>query len=349
MLCKTSRTVICGLLLLTAFFSRNASSAYIEGIDTTDVNGYGLDSAFRINDRSVTIEGQKITYYADFLGDPFGVFNYSFNEIKQAADPVSFHRCFGHYLFDFPKYAHCFVIKKDKDSTYWKVQITDKFADNRYAFKYGTNTSSNNRMLEKSDYDRSILYKPNNFNYCYACYKCISFTWDPPLPNNNHLYGYVIYVCHSAYIDTSLPINLAQWDSVGFTDSTYFSFSFSPYGEYFNIVAEYTEGKSDFLKGWSHLFQPAFVNKTSSAKYLWNTLEIKKTTSGLSFRLPAHTGISSLSICTMAGQQVARFSNIRKGLIFWNTSQQTLAEGLYLVRVELPEGSVINKTLMYTR
>jgi hypothetical protein len=73
----------------------------------------------------------------------------------------------------------CFVIKK-KDSTYSKIQILNKLADNRYVFKYGTNTIPNDSMLINADYDRSVRYKPNNVAFC-GSYpgEYDSLHWDP--------------------------------------------------------------------------------------------------------------------------------------------------------------------------
>jgi streptogramin lyase len=331
-------------------------SVYFEGIDTTDANGYGLDSSFQLSADN-TIKGQDIACYYYNCYETSGTFNYSFDEISLAADSISFYSGGGqaYHYFKYPGFTYCFVIKKSRDSTFWKVQITGKLADNRYVYKYGSNTMRSNRIMIKPNYDRSVKYKPNNLHYCHGCctggccaYFCNSFNWEPPLTNNNHLEGYILYR-QKPNIDTSQMINLAQWDSIGYTDSTKYSFPFSSRGEYFNVVAVYTEGKSDFLKGWTRLSMPSSVTKYSSSQSLCNNLEIKKVSSGFSIGLPERTGILSLSIYTIAGRQVSMFSGITTNRIFWNTSQQNLAEGLYIVKAELPDRNCINQTLVFTR
>ena len=231
------RTGVYIMVFVALTFSQQVFSEYIEGIDTTDENGYGLDSAFKIdpNDPNYPLRGQNIVCYSghSFVGE--GTFRYTFDEINiAAADSLFLHSSIlASGVYRFPDNNYCFVIQKNKDSTFYKVIVINKLEDNRFVYKYGTNTTPKNRTLVPSDYTRLFRYKPNNLFYKYNSDK--TFSWEPPLPNDNHLQGYIIYVQkRGVTIDTSTPINLAQWDSIGFTDSTGFTYIHDSDGEYFN-------------------------------------------------------------------------------------------------------------------
>ena len=356
-----------GVLLLCA---SGVFADYIEGIDTTDVNGYGLDSAFKVTNGLIT--GQNIVIY-HMDGNMDGYFDCSFDDIKIAADSIrcaigyysgtpiiQIHWCAETFPYQNQIKNYCFVIKKNRDSTYSKVQILNNLANNRYVYKYGTNTSPNNPGLEKDSYDRTIRYKPNNFNNIFA-YGCCgpgaglnSCSWDPPLQNNNHLLGYRYYKTKPGIIiDTTAPINLTQWDSLAFTASTNGTFIGEEYG-YINLVAVYAEGKSDFLKGWvKRTSFPIGIKQTSTPiENLRNNLVIKKTSNGfrISFQSPTQTsGSSSLSIYNISGTKVAEFSNIQGNQFFWKTTDRNLAQGQYFVRLELPDKKVLSSRMVYSK
>jgi hypothetical protein len=347
MLRKTMALVFCAGLLCAG----GVSAAYIEGTDTTDVNGYSRDSAFRVT--STTITGQNIVRYRCDQTST-GYFNYAFDDIKMAPDSnKSVANATGMY---------CFVIKKTRDNTYSKVQILNRLPDTRYVFKYGTNTVPNDHMLASATYDHSVRYKPNNFNnifeyYCMPGYDICqrnTSSWEPPLPNNNHLLGYIYYRAKMAVsIDTTAPINIAQWDSIAFITSTSYVFSGQPV-QYFNLVALYAEGKSDFLLGWSRRTdQMVGVQRNSpETEIMRNNIEIKKAIDGFFITLssvPHTAGHASLSIYNMNGVKVAGFSDIKNNQVFWKTTDRNLAEGQYIVKLELPDKSVISRTLVFSR
>lgn len=345
---EISRITMCSFFLFAIFFSKGTFSAYIEGVDTTDVNGYGLDSAFKI-DSANFISGDSIAYYVYTPFSASGAFNYNFDDIKFSTDSTYFKK--NPYFLRIPSY--CFTIKKIKDSTYSKVQITEKLSGNRYIFKFGTNTTPNNHLFEKTDYDRSVLYKPNNLFYSVAGvgpYLGSYIRWDPPLPNDNHLKGYIICVQKNIVIDTSAPINLAQWDSIGFTDSNNFSFRTSFYGEYFNIAAVYAEGKSEFLKGWTKTFIPSIVNGLHSKISNGNNLSIKIKQNGILFTCADLSDkYFILNIYDIHGKHIFRITTNNSNRVFWNTADRKIAQGTYILKAELPDRSVINQTLMFTR
>lgn len=343
---KASRIALYGFLLISVFFLKDALSAYVEGIDTTDVNGFGLDSAFRIITNGEINTGTPSNRYGLYSGEE-GFFNYSFDDIKMSA--ANGYPFIGNHA---PIIFTCFIIKK-KDSTYSKIQVLNKLPDNRYLFKFGTNTTPNDRLLENADYDRSVLYKPNNVLSRYYYPFVDSLFWEPPLPNNNHLLGYIFYGTKPVVIDTTAPIIPAQWDSCAYTTST--CLSFSPLvPRYLNLVAVYTEGKSDFLQGWTY-FAPTDVGVSRFSAVpskLLQMIVIKKTASGILLSvqpLPENAGSSSLAIYNITGQRIVQFSNLRSNSIFWNTSNRNFAEGLYILRAELPDRGVIYQTLMFTR
>ena len=129
------------------FFSKNSFSEYIEGIDTMDAFGYGLDSSFQFTTDN-TIKGQNLACYVYSSFSAAGAFNYSFDDIKFAADSASF-AANTFRFFQFPNISYCFVVKKNSDSTYVKVQVLQKLSDFRIVFKYGTNTSQATRCWKR--------------------------------------------------------------------------------------------------------------------------------------------------------------------------------------------------------
>ena len=156
------------------------------------------------------------------------------------------------------------------------------------------------------------------------------------------------------FIDTTAPINPAQWDSIAFSDSTRLTLNPAQSYGYFNLVAVYTEGKSDFLQGWT--FRNCLligVNWTSSSpNRLLNKIEIKRIGGGFFISFPQlreNTGSSSLSIYNVNGVKVAGFPDIKSNQVYWKTTDRNLAEGQYIVRLELPDKSVISRTLVFSR
>lgn len=350
---KTLNMSFYTMFLLTVFITKSAFPAYIEGTDTTDVNGYSRDSSFR-----VAYWQNDMAYYGVNI-ESTGYFNYSFDDIKKVPDSIDRS---GWTIFSI---SNCFTIKK-KDSTYSKIKILFKLSDGRYVYKYGSNDTPKNRLLIKSDYDRSVRYKPNNFHvlFEYSGYEPPNpsiqiivrntCTWEPPLPNNNHLIGYIYYRAKTnLVIDTTKPIDIAQWDSIAFIDSTRYIFGGQPL-EYFNIVAVYSEGKSDFLSGWSKRSHPSTGVKhiLPANDRLLSDIGIGKCSNGffINFRpLSVHPGLLSFSIYSIMGQRIMDFPHFKSDYFLLNTSQRHLPEGTYILKAEFPDGSVVNQAFMFTR
>jgi hypothetical protein len=334
---------------LCILFSTSSFSEYIEGIDTTDANGYGLDSAFQIINGNIT--GQNVIFYTGLWEGLNSYFRYSFDETKTV--PVNVRET--KFVYQIATFD-CFIVKRLKDNTYLKIQLIQSISSNKYKYKYGTNTTPDNRYFVNSNYDHSIKYKPNNFYLIYPFpYRTdTGLVWEPPLANNNHLIGYQLYRSKPfVNIDTSGPVNLDQWDSIAFTDSTYFSNRiFREMGGYLNLVAVYSEGKSDFLNGWT-LYEPPMktnnqiINRSLSA----NKIMLLETNFGCYFKIRSQRNVIliSFTVFNISGRQIAHFSEINKDHVFWNTSQQNITEGLYIVRAELPDKSVISRTFVVTK
>jgi hypothetical protein len=299
------------------------------------------------------ISCQKCLLYG--LGGGWGLLNYSFDDIKLAAvtDYGSFNNISSGDEFVFT----CIVVKK-RDSTYSKVQVLEKLQDNRFVFKYGSNTTPLERKLEKADYDRSFRYKPNNVTLHYHC-NCSgessaipdSLFWEPPLQNTNHLKGYILYNTKPGMVvDTTKQINIAQWDSIAFTESTLLTNKL-PSDCYVNMIAVYEEGTSDFIQGWSR-YSPLWVRidkNQNAAFHLQNKLTLHKLSRGRSIYLQTPTKQALLSIYSLTGKKIAQFSYFKDKPFCWNPIQQNIPVGLYLLRAEFPDRSVITQLFTITR
>jgi hypothetical protein len=300
-------------VLFLLFFPFYSVAEYVEGTDTTDENGYGFDSSFQITKPASYdyIIGPKIYCYSRIgAAAARGSFNYVFDEINIVPDSLI--SIPDGKSFFYPAWGSSFAItnSKNKTKTYSKLIIMENLGNNRYKFKYGANTEQNGKLLIGSDYDRSIRYKPNNLYYSVEGLK--TFSWSPPLPNNNHLQGYTIYIQNkNISIDTTAPINMAQWDSVGFTDTTWFSSSYYPHGEFFNIVAVYAEGKSDFLKGWTRLAIFQDIKKNYSPDFSRSSISIKYIGGKLSVVLNQQVLPVQLDIFTATGKRLGSFKNFK--------------------------------------
>ena len=125
---------------------------------------------------------------------------------------------------------------------------------------------------------------------------------------------------------------------------------------YLGLVADYEEGKSDFLDNWwtprQTLFPDATKQGSSPINKIQPNLEIKKSSSGYSISflfLPHNSNSVSLSIFNMTGIKVAEFTGIKSNQVFWKTSGRNLAQGQYIVQLELPDKRVFSSRLVYSR
>ncbi len=339
------------------FLTTTLHAEYIEGIDTTDENGYGLDSAFRLNEGYPEgYNGQIIVYYYLMPAIYCGYYSYSFDDIQMVPDTVMKSVTDRNAAVNF--YDNCFIVK-NRDSTYSKIKLLKKITGNRLIYRYGTNTTPNDRMLIKADYDRSIRYNVNNvYNIPGPMpYQKSRDTlqWDPPLPNNNHLLGYILYsaTTYDSIVPPIVHISPEQWDSVAFFTTTKVWCPEFPITGYFTMVTVYAEGKSDFLDGWrgNNYSIVAVKRESPLLNTLSDELTIQKTDHGLSISLPNrndNTGIPSLGIFTPDGRRIADF--ISKGNTFyWNTPQSQTLVGTYILRINSPSGDVFTRTISLVR
>ena len=329
--------------VIVASFSFNyAHAEYVEGIDTTDVDGYGLDSIFQIKNSRIneTDKSLQIIYYC-IEGD-IGYFHYSFDDLTMAPLAVKKNRTPDKYLSSF--FSYC-VIVQALDSTWVKIKVVEECEENRFIFKWGRNTSPNKAYLVDDEYDRSGLFKPNNLHMWYnydlgegtnGVNANDTISWEPPLPNDNHLIGYIFYLeRRRGTIDTTAPINLSQWDLTFVSDSVCKIPCEQWSNRYFNLVAIYQEGRSDFLEGWTCNFNPAFnidtteqpPNRYAHKKNAFNGLFISE------YRT------ADISVFNILGRQVRYINEAKMGS----------ADGRYILKTKFPDRSVVTQPFTVIR
>ena len=72
------------MILVLVLATGKAEAGYFEGVDTTDSNGYALNSAFRVTAiGTITSSTSAVSCYG-LAGGEDGLFNFSFNDIKTA-------------------------------------------------------------------------------------------------------------------------------------------------------------------------------------------------------------------------------------------------------------------------
>ena len=324
-------------LLLMVLSPCPVSSAYTEGTDTTDINGFSQDSAFRVQGTVVgMVSGIKMMdYYQKYFSNIFEDINKAPDTFKVMANGCPM--------------TNCFIIQRSKDSTYSKYSVLKMLSDGRYLYRFGSNTIPNDLFLINSNYNRTVKYKPNNLYRVYSYYKLIdSLYWEPPIPNNNHLIGYILYVeKRGVTIDTSAPINMAQWDSVAFTNSTGANSGFNGFG-YINIVAVYTEGRSEFLLGWT-IYDIALgvtpFGKPQNIRRFSHCVTISKSCKSVLFDFKSQNPLSA-TVFDPSGRQVANFVNIQSGTLLWTTAGGNVMPGYYVLRAVLPDKSTISQSFL---
>ena len=92
--------------------------------------------------------------------------------------------------------------------------------------------------------------------------------------------------------------------------------------------------------------------KTGSLAFAEPTIVAQKFPNGYSFLLPgsaSNTSPYSVSILSPAGQDVFKFTNSTSSRLFWNTSKGEYAEGLYILKAQMPDKSVLSKQVMISR
>jgi len=337
------------------FSNVNINAGYIEGIDTTDIYGFGFDSSFNISLTTKTISGNGIIRYGFNGAPPFGYLYCSFEDAKMVPDTV---------IEQFPRLTYdynfvTFIFKNIKDSSYVKAHIVNNMGNGRFVYRYGKTSNHSEKILEYPDYDRSIRYKPNNLRFHGLPYPDTLF-WDPPLPNDNHLLGYILYASKNSWnIDTAKPIDAAQWDSLAFIPASTINIQIYPNFNlnrlqlnYINMVAVYEEGRSDYLDGWSLLDYRTGISRPALPFFntLRSTITISRTQAGLFFDMPETVRYpSSFSIFNADGSIHYRIKDINNNRVYLSTESNNFATGLYLLRAEFSDRSVITQPFTITR
>lgn len=343
----TVKKMLYWLCFLSAILWKNLDAAYLEGIDTTDENGYGVDSAFQVTPEGKIIAKNCLPY--GLFGGESGPLNYSFDEIKYAA-ASGYHGLFMNVGGNDITVFTCFVLKKN-DNTYSKIQIVEKLQDSRFVFKFGSNTTPSERLLESSDYNPAERYKPNNIiHHFHYGTPPDTLLWEPPLPNNNHLIGYVLYQSKiGSTIDTTKPVDITQWDSIAFTDSDLLINKLRNRC-YVNMVAVYEKGRSDFINGWT-FYAPTSVEIKRYSFFeskQENRITVKNTCGSLSIEVHPFFESAVLSLNSILGRRIAMFSYTGQKA-YWNFSKQSIPPGLYLIRAEFPYRSAITEPFIISR
>ena len=340
-------------LFIPVICIHSVRSEYVEDTGTTDANGYGLNEAFQVTDWGIS--GSIYVSYCFESESSTGFYNYAFDEIKMAPD-----KDFAHLnACQNTSTGCCFIALKN--NIYSKVQILEK--GTRCRFRYGTATTPGDRMLVKSSYDRSIRYKVNNLynyqNYCGGAPGCVvvdTLYWEPPLPNNNHLRGYILYVFESfTKIDTTKPANTVQWDSIAFYPSSTrkaYCEKF-PKSGYFNMVAVYDEGKSDFLDNWTYVREGRISNRNNgpTARLTGNTFSIRNTETELVFEfsgLVDKAEMPQIDLYNLAGRLIASCSIDKTGT-FGSISKKLLPLETCVAHFTTTSGKVYTKPVFCIR
>jgi hypothetical protein len=346
---------LCGMLLLIG----GARSDYVEGIDTTDVNGWARDSLFLINNSGVASGAFPIRGYYCETG-----YCTSFDDINLAPN---FNDTNVTKTFTFPwklqisYYDGSFVVRRP-DSTFEKIHFLQQLTGVRAVYQFGRNTVPNDRILAKPGYDRKLLYKPNNLSmkavtsYLPTLGSCCdsewiqtgaNFSWDPPLDNDNHLLGYIVCIAKGA-IDTSKPIYPSQCYTGSLITSTSSDtgFNYNPnMAQMYNVVAVYQEGLSDLRRGWG---------QASVTVSILHQIQDRKSFVSNPVNVRGHNLVccglgsvarSTVTIFSCKGVEFAEFK-MKSGSI---VSLDHLPTGLYILRAELPDKTVLNQTFMFTR
>ena len=326
------------LLFLIVLFNINIYAEYLEGIDTTDNAGWGIDSSFQIKiiqDSIITIDAEKgITYAFDSVNEfvnTTGYFPYSFDEIRKAPDTIKEME-----IYNIQMYKATFIFMK-KDSTFTKLQLLERISANRFVYKYGRNREPKNRLLTYENYNRDSLYPPDNFhvwNYWVVDTCAITrVSWDPPIENNNTLIGYKLYFVERDSVNINDSINLDNWKPSEIIYTT--SERWGGWG-YYNIVAVYEEGESKPLDGWMYVYNDmTFIYNNTHSKTSVNNLKIHCYNFGtIKISLPNNYDYqkASFNIYNTKGRLINHMSNFEKNTITLNTSELGMASGNYIIQ-----------------
>jgi hypothetical protein len=364
MLRNTRKQFSGAVLLFLCVTSLHAE--YVEGTGTTDNEGYGLNGTFQIDggDWGYYITGMVVAHYCF---DPHwcrGYYNYSFEEITMAPDTIRHEyenidcECSPYY---------CFVVRDTNSNIYSKVEILTHLDGHRFEYRFGTNTTPGDRILTDEPGNLSVVHNVNNLYYTghpyfmhgddpeHKKYYSRTLSWDPPLDTvHNRPVRYILYRSKEGItIDTTAPVDQAQWDSITVQNSPEVVEDFPDIG-YFNFVVVYINGqRSDFLSGWSRcnydivgVIKNAVTPQCGSDK-----ITVEKSAEGLFISLPQRnggSGFSSIDLFSLTGRRVATLSAAENATSL-TAFQPEIGTGSYILRAVLKEGGSIALPFMLTK
>lgn len=101
-------------------------------------------------------------------------------------------------------------------------------------------------------------------------------------------------------------------------------------------------------------FHPAYskIKHYEIPRKIINKIEIRKSSAGFFISLSGlfeNSYSLSLAIFNITGQQVAHFSGIKSNHIFFNLSDLNCAKGLYIIRADLPDRTVLTQPFLFTK
>jgi hypothetical protein len=244
------------ILVFVASVSASAPSqySYVEGIDTTSVDGKGLDG-FAVG--LTSISGATVVYG----NSGYSYLNCAFDDVQKVPDSIISTNRYVDNVF-----LHCFIVCNSSNNTWAKVQITRQLPDNRFLYRYGKNSTPSSKMLVPYNYDRQRIYRPNNVSWSevygrevggiWEDIQVVTLVWEPPLPCNKKVTGYIVYGAQQP-VDTAKPIDLKQWKQLATTSGTVATFRAGP--SYLNVVAIYPGDTTDFSKAFTRMNYPIGV------------------------------------------------------------------------------------------
>jgi hypothetical protein len=345
------------LLLATCislFINTTNLDAAIETVtDTTDINGYGLDSLFQI--KSNTIFGKNIAHYQFDPGWCRGYFNYSFDEIMTAPKTIfSSQRVITNPFY-------CFVVKDTVKGYYSKVEILKKIDGNRYSFRYVTNTTSGSTVLISS-VDSKYWTCFNNAFFTGKAYQynvggdsvhTSMLYWDTlhEIPASINNIKYFLMISNAGVtIDTNKPIIKSQWHFVPLLKSPQRLSEF-PNSGYVNVAAVIGRDTILSLTKWTRCSYDVIgiQGKTNTNSRISN-FTIKQLDNSIMITLPSvftNSKITTFDIVTLDGKKIKSFPFTGNKCIL-NRTLFSMPAGCYLFHFTSPNEPAITTRFTYT-
>jgi hypothetical protein len=345
------------LLLITCisfFVNATTLDAAIEtGTDTTDTNGYGLDSLFQIKFNAIW--GNNIAHYQFDPSWCRGYFNYSFDEITDAPKTIFSSQPTRSNPF------YCFVVKDTVKGIYSKVEILKKVDGNRYSFRYLTNNTIGSTILTSpgvSSYQTcfnnvfftGIQYQ---FNPGIDSVHTRSLYWDSLnyLPGSINNYKYFLMISNAGVIiDTNKPIIKTQWHYVPLSKSPQ-TISEFPRSGYVNVAVISGKDTIPSLSNWTRCsYDIMGVQRNTNTNSRISNFAIKYLDNNIQILFPAdftNSKTRTLDIVTIDGRIIKSFRFTGNKYIL-NRTLFSMLPGCFLFRFTSPDEPAITARFIYS-